>query len=179
MGLIKKIKNRPRPIRDLRTLYAVRKRKSKPAAEVAQANKTSARKERFEVQVTSNPKDVDLLLSFNWLTNYFANTNEDTTTNDESYAGNHSTNTENDIEWSWLGSCWGSPADKTDDTTSTCESSDEEDDDDMTGESSQPSLSRLNKVLKLKHQSSDVSEITTLPSEDESDSDSEYSGHEG
>ena len=179
MGLIEKIKSRA----NLRTIYLRRKSEPVSAAEAPAAKpSTSTHDQKWEVHVTSNPKEYTLdHRSFNWLTykmdDFLFSFNEDPVPTVSNEADNNDAPAKPTVDkyetgWGWLSHCWGSPylANKTDDPT--FESSY---DDGGTVESSQPSASRVDQVLGLAAPESDVSDITTNPSIDDSDSDSENS----
>lgn len=197
MGLIKKIKSRA----NLRTIRLRRKSKSvaSVAAVVAGAAakpSTSTHDQKWELHVTSNPIEYtldhgnpswfihkldDFLSSFNekddLLSSFTENENSLSTGTDETDnydAPAKPTADKYETGWGWFSQCWGSPhlTNKADDPTS---ESSYDDDDDGTGESSQPSLSRIDQVLELSL-ADDVSDITSIPSiDDDSDSDSENS----
>mmetsp|Transcript_18916 Transcript_18916/g.34080 ORF Transcript_18916/g.34080 Transcript_18916/m.34080 type:complete len:214 (-) Transcript_18916:1649-2290(-) len=155
----------------------------------------------WEIRVTSNPKEIprefNTAQRYNWLTNkmddFLSSFHEDfggggggsvMKDNDNSAPTvNKSAATSQDDMSSgcgWLGHCWGSPylmnkVTDEDDTDPTYESSYDDDDDDRTGDSSQPSLSRINQVLEVDALFDTVSDITSVPSIDDSDSESEKS----
>eukprot|EP00578_Thalassiosira_sp_NH16_P030523 CAMPEP_0181078808 /NCGR_PEP_ID=MMETSP1071-20121207/1686_1 /TAXON_ID=35127 /ORGANISM="Thalassiosira sp., Strain NH16" /LENGTH=121 /DNA_ID=CAMNT_0023160153 /DNA_START=397 /DNA_END=762 /DNA_ORIENTATION=- len=69
--------------------------------------------------------------------------------------------------WAWLSSCWGPTLVKTTDDDPTFQSSyDSSCTSNGTEESSQPSMSRVDQVLKLAAVTSDVSDITSAASID-------------
>ncbi|KAL7463514.1 hypothetical protein ACHAXS_003876 [Conticribra weissflogii] len=78
---------------------------------------------------------------------------------------------------SWFTSCFGTPATLQDkDRPEKISLASTEESDDVSGESSVPSCSREGEVLKLRNTRSivdDVSDITSVPSEDESDSEND------
>lgn len=84
-----------------------------------------------------------------------------------------------ETRWEWLFSCWRpSLVNKTDDLTYQSSYND-----DGSGESSQPSLSRIDQVLKVPLMVDEISEaisdVTSVPSIDDSDSDSENVSYSG
>ena len=194
-ALLKKIKSKKSVIGTIR----LRRKKSKATAGAAEAHHDNVDDQAWEYQVTSTP--IDCLHEqprgyFDWLTHKVkelsgagAGAGADVTTCDAAISNAEETYTNqysSDYGWSWLSSCWGHEAvlDKVDDTTddtstteedSTLQSSqDSTDGSDGTGESSVPSLSRVDQVLKLTLNADDeVSDITSVPSIDETLSDSE------
>eukprot|EP00571_Detonula_confervacea_P012085 CAMPEP_0172313274 /NCGR_PEP_ID=MMETSP1058-20130122/19890_1 /TAXON_ID=83371 /ORGANISM="Detonula confervacea, Strain CCMP 353" /LENGTH=202 /DNA_ID=CAMNT_0013026903 /DNA_START=214 /DNA_END=822 /DNA_ORIENTATION=+ len=191
MGLLKKIKNK-------RSIN-FRRKKSAAAEAVAISITTSSDSVQIpEFQVTSNPKEYsqDSLTSFNWLTNSFddfkwrastsGTTGDTSSTQDDETGcgttGDTSSTQDNEIEyiscapipvesrnetgWGWLASCWHPSLDtKMDNPTYQSSYSD-----DGSGESSQPSTSRIDQILKLPA-ADEISDVTSVPSIDDSDSD--------
>jgi len=164
------------------------------AAVAAAQPSTSSHDQNWELHVTSNPIECtldhgnhnwfthkldDFLSSFNEKDDFLSSFNEnensvstgsDATDNNDAPA--KPTADKYETGWGWFSQCWGSPhlTNKTDDPTSESSYND-----DGTGESSQPSLSRVDQVLELSL-ADDVSDITSIPSiDDDSDSDSENS----
>mmetsp|Transcript_1660 Transcript_1660/g.3548 ORF Transcript_1660/g.3548 Transcript_1660/m.3548 type:complete len:187 (-) Transcript_1660:137-697(-) len=175
MGLLKKIKNK-------RSIN-FRRKKSAAAEAVAISITTSSDSVQIpEFQVTSNPKEYsqDSLTSFNWLTNSFDDFKWRASTSGTT--GDTSSTQDNEIEyiscapipvesrnetgWGWLASCWHPSLDtKMDNPTYQSSYSD-----DGSGESSQPSTSRIDQILKLPA-ADEISDVTSVPSIDDSDSD--------
>lgn len=143
----------------------------------------------MEFIVTSHPKEYsrDSIRTFNWVTNQFDDfeisddsTADETSSEDDDSDPTTSTPTkkysnhesESTGGWAWISLCWGSNAVKVTDARS-YQSSNDEDDDDASNDSSQPSLSRVDQVLALPAMADDdISDITSVASIDDSDSDS-------
>ena len=137
--------------------------------------------------VTSHPKEYsrDSIRTFNWVTNQMDdfeisddNTADETSSDDSDPTSSKSTKkpsnhvSESAGGWAWISLCWGSNAVKVTDARS-YQSSNEDDDDDASNGSSQPSLSRVDQVLALPAMADDdISDITSVASIDDSDSDS-------
>jgi len=157
--------------------------------------KEQMKQDYWEIRVTSNPKEIprdfNPAQSFNWLTNkmddFLSSFHEDfdgsggmkDNENGTSTVNMSAATSKDDMSsgCGWLGHCWGSPylMNKVaggEDTDPTYESSY---DDDGSGDSSQPSLSRIDQVLEVDALFDTVSDITSAPSIDDSDSESEKS----
>lgn len=178
MGLLKKIRSK-------RSMRPIRLRRKKSAAAVVGSEASSddgAGDRAWQYQVTATPKEYSREPSrgyFDWLTNKMddlGNAGGSADETDTSKPHNACHPVELHVPpgtydgWAWLSSCWGPTLVKTDNTTdddptfqssydSSCAS-------DGTGESSQPSMSRVDQVLKLAAVTSDVSDITSAPSID-------------
>ena len=184
-GLLKIISRSPRR----------RKRKHvKAASGTRQKKKQCSDGNRMQFEVTSTPKEYssDMFRSFNWLTKQMddfqvsdcgSGSTDDTASScvDDDEAtdptvtnahGNRVYPCDKFSAWEWIMSCFGSvnkAADHDDERRTEYESSYEVDDDDVgSGESSQPSMSRINSVLKLPAMADDVSDITSVASVDDS-----------
>ena len=134
--------------------------------------------------VTSHPKEYsrDSIRTFNWVTNQMDDFEiSDDSTADETSLDDSDSPTKKPSNhgssdgtggWAWISLCWGSNALKVTDARS-YQSSNEDDDDDASNGSSQPSLSRVDQVLALRAMADDdISDITSVASIDDSDSDS-------
>lgn len=212
MGLMKRVKNSPRPnLRNGLKSIQLRRRKQ-PAAVASTALAAQPGNSTKEDQATPIEEDCafDSAQFFDWVTNKMdgfniasigtavdgvlsMSTGDNSTATDPAKpsgekpsADNSSPDMTDAIGWMWLTSCWGSPylINKADDPTSVCS-------DDDSGESSWPSVSRLDQMLEFKKtRPSDISDITSAcsldtgddsdsengnnsDSEDENDSDSE------
>lgn len=135
--------------------------------------------------VTSHPKEYsrDSIRTFNWVTNQMDDFEiSDDSTADETSLDDSDSPTKKPSNhgssdgtggWAWISLCWGSNAVKVTDDARSYQSSNEDDDDDASNGSSQPSLSRVDQVLALRAMADDdISDITSVASIDDSDSDS-------
>ena len=139
--------------------------------------------------VTSHPKEYsrDSIRTFNWVTNQMDDfeisddstadetscDDSDPTSSPTKKPSNHGSS-EGTGGWAWISLCWGSNAVKVTDARSYQSSNeDDDDDDDASNESSRHSLSRVDQVLALPEMADDdISDITSVASIDDSDSDS-------
>ena len=191
-ALLKKIKSKKSALGTIR----LRRKMTKAVTGAAEAKSNDVNDQAWEYQVTSTPIPHEQPRGyFDWLTNKMNELSGAVADADvikggaatgvgkakEPDTNQHSS----DYGWSWFLSCWGHEAvlDKVDDVTddtsttedSTLQSSEDSSDvSDETGESSVPSLSRVDQVLKLQLKADDeVSDITSVPSIDDTLSDSE------